>query len=128
GRQGADQMPILRGRDFPLRAINTNPGNPSRDPANHRAVGHHIAKPDRLGEYPVSPTMTGTGRRRMRLQHRITNLLHSFPGYTGYRDKEDRRDDDKRIRVAVADRIQQSIDRLTSWNAELAAARELKVL
>lgn len=64
----------------------------------------------------------------MSLENRITNLLNKVPGYTGYRDKENRRDDDKRLRDAIAGEIQVSVDRLTQYNAGLSAARELKAL
>ncbi|HWV24000.1 MAG TPA: hypothetical protein VNZ58_07405 [Thermomicrobiales bacterium] len=64
----------------------------------------------------------------MSLENRVTSLLHKVPGYTGYRDKEDRRDEDKRLRDAIASEIQQSVDGLTKYNADLSAARELKSL
>ncbi|MCO5215094.1 MAG: hypothetical protein M9950_02925 [Thermomicrobiales bacterium] len=58
----------------------------------------------------------------------LTSTLNRVPGYKGYRDKEDRRDEDKRVREAVADAIVSSIDRLTAYNATLAAARSFDAL
>ncbi|HEU0165296.1 MAG TPA: hypothetical protein VFQ54_09645 [Thermomicrobiales bacterium] len=55
---------------------------------------------------------------------RVTNLLNRFPGYTGYRDKERRRDEDKRIRESTADSLVQVVDALTSANAALVAKRD----
>jgi hypothetical protein len=59
---------------------------------------------------------------------RIKNLLHRVPGYTGYRDKENRRDEDKRIREAIANEITAQVDQLNQYNADLSAARELNHL
>ena len=59
---------------------------------------------------------------------RIKNLLHRVPGYTGYRDKENRRDEDKRIREAIANEITAQVDQLNQYNADLSAARELSHL
>lgn len=55
---------------------------------------------------------------------RITDFLNRIPGYTGYRDKENRRDEDKRIREAIANEITAQVDRLNQYNAELSAQRE----
>ena len=63
-----------------------------------------------------------------KLEKRITNLLHKVPGYSGYRDKENRRDEDKAIRDAIADDVQATVQRLTQYNADLSAERELKAL
>lgn len=59
---------------------------------------------------------------------RFRNFLNKIPGYTGYRDKENRRDEDKRIREAIAAEITAQIDRLNQYNAELSAERELSHL
>jgi|GEM_PF-371022 len=67
-------------------------------------------------------------RKLGNMESRITSLLHKVPGYTGYRDKEDRRDDDKRLRDTIANDIQASVDRLTQYNADMAAERELSSL
>lgn len=61
-----------------------------------------------------------------KVEGRITGLLHRIPGYSGYRDKEDRRDEDKRLRDAIAAEIQEGVQRLTQYNADLSAERELK--
>ncbi len=58
----------------------------------------------------------------------LTSTHNRVPGYKGYRDKEDRRDEDKRVREVVADAIVASIDRLTAYNATLAAARSFDAL
>lgn len=55
---------------------------------------------------------------------RISKLLNRVPGYTGYRDKENRRDEDKRIREAIASEITAQVDRLNQYSAELSAERE----
>lgn len=59
---------------------------------------------------------------------RITNLLNRIPGYTGYRDKENRRDEDKRIREAVASEVTAQLDRMNQYSAELYAEREFEHL
>lgn len=64
-------------------------------------------------------------RKTGNLESRITSLLHKVPGYSGYRDKEDRRDEDKRVREVIAADLQGNVDRLTQYNADLAAEREL---
>lgn len=55
----------------------------------------------------------------------ITSLLHRVPGYTGYRSLEDRRDDDRRLRDAVADQIDAIVTSLGGVSASLAAERKL---
>jgi hypothetical protein len=62
------------------------------------------------------------------LENRMNNLLHQVPGYSGYRDKENRRDEDKRLREAIANAVQASVERLTQYNADLSAERELKAV
>lgn len=59
------------------------------------------------------------------IETRITKLLHKVPGYSGYRDKENRRDEDKRVREAVAKDVMNAANRLTQYNSDLSAAREL---
>lgn len=59
---------------------------------------------------------------------RISNFLNRIPGYTGYRNKENRRDEDKRIREAIAAEVGAQVDRLNQYAAELSAERELKHL
>jgi hypothetical protein len=55
---------------------------------------------------------------------RISNFLNRVPGYTGYRDKENRRDEDKRIREAVAGEITAQVNHLNRYSAELSSERE----
>ncbi len=63
-----------------------------------------------------------------RAEDLIQRGLNKFPGYKGYRDKEDRRDEDKRVRTAIADRIAAMVDKLTAYNATLSAARQFDSL
>lgn len=58
------------------------------------------------------------------MTERVTNLLQRIPGYNGYRDKESRRDEDKRLRTATADRLTNVIDQLTAFNAGQVAKRD----
>ncbi len=58
------------------------------------------------------------------MTERVTNLLQRIPGYSGYQDKEGRRDEDKRLRVASADRLGQVIDQLTAFNAGQVGKRD----
>ncbi|HVL22989.1 MAG TPA: hypothetical protein VM450_02845 [Thermomicrobiales bacterium] len=59
---------------------------------------------------------------------RIRDMLGRIPGYNGYRDKENRRDEDRRLRESIADAIMISADQLTQYNARLSANRELSSL
>lgn len=59
---------------------------------------------------------------------RIKGMLARIPGYNGYRDKENRRDEDRRVRESIADAIMLSTDQLTQYNATLSANRELSSL
>ena len=59
---------------------------------------------------------------------RLKDLLGRIPGYNGYRDKENRRDEDRRLRETIADTIVLSVDTLTSYNARLSADREFSSL
>lgn len=58
----------------------------------------------------------------------IQGGLNKIPGYTGYRDKESRRDADKQVREAVAKELNVQIDTLTRYNAQLADARDFEAL
>jgi hypothetical protein len=60
------------------------------------------------------------------MTERVTNLLHRIPGYSGYRDKERRRDEDRQIREETARDLTIVVDRLTAANAALVAQRNLK--
>lgn len=59
------------------------------------------------------------------MDERIGSVLLRIPGYAGYRKKEERRDDDKRIRVVIADELTGLVDSLTRQNASLVEQREL---
>lgn len=59
------------------------------------------------------------------LQERLRGWLSRVPGYEGYRSKENRRDEDKRVREASADALAAIVDQLTSKNAALVAERNL---
>lgn len=58
----------------------------------------------------------------------IQSGLNKIPGYTGYRDKESRRDADKQIRESVATALGVQIDALTRYNAELSRVRDFESL
>ena len=55
----------------------------------------------------------------------IDDLLNRVPGYAGYRDKEDRRDDDRRLREAIASKLDGIVTELTRVSARLADQRKL---
>lgn len=59
-----------------------------------------------------------------RFTERVERLLNRVPGYTGYRQKESMRDDDRRLREEIARELTQAIDRLTSVGSKLAAERQ----
>ena len=59
------------------------------------------------------------------MDQQVKKALERVPGYAGYRRKEDRRDDDKRIRGEIADALSAQVDALTQHNAALVEAREL---
>lgn len=59
------------------------------------------------------------------MEERISGWLGKVPGYTGYRNKEDRRDEDKQVRVAIAGALDSVVKQLTRTGADLAAKREL---
>lgn len=61
-----------------------------------------------------------------RIQDTLNKWINKVPGYTGYRDKESRRDEDKSIRVSIADDISTANSRLTQYAADLASERELE--
>jgi hypothetical protein len=60
----------------------------------------------------------------MFMEERISGWLAKVPGYTGYRSKEDQRDEDKQIRVAISGELNAVVDQLTRTGADLAAKRE----
>ena len=57
---------------------------------------------------------------------RIGGLLGSIPGYRGYRDKEERRDADRRVRERVAAAYAAQADRVERVARDLANQRRLK--
>jgi len=61
----------------------------------------------------------------MSLENRIEQLLNQIPGYTGYRSKEDRRDDDRRLREAISESLDATVATLTAVSAKLAEQRKL---
>lgn len=63
-----------------------------------------------------------------RAEDLIQGALDKVPGYKGYRDKESRRDEDKAVRVSVANALTANVDTLTRYNAELASARDFESL
>lgn len=59
------------------------------------------------------------------MTERVENLLNRMPGYTGYRQKESMRDDDRRLREQIARQLQQAISDLSSVGSRLAQNRQL---
>jgi hypothetical protein len=60
-----------------------------------------------------------------RITQRVERLLNRIPGYTGYRQKESMRDDDRRLRQEIARELSQAIGWLTSVSSRLASERRL---
>lgn len=58
-------------------------------------------------------------------QGRVASLLGKIPGYSGYRNKESRRDEDKQLREELARQYNQSAQRLTDLQGELVRNRKL---
>lgn len=63
-----------------------------------------------------------------RAENFIKKSLDRIPGYSGYRDKESRRDADKQVREAVSAALGVQVDSLTRYNAELSRARDFESL
>ncbi len=63
-----------------------------------------------------------------RIVSTIGSLLNKVPGYAGYRDKESRRDDDRRLRDAIAASLDSTIQSLTQASARLAEKRSFTSL
>ena len=59
------------------------------------------------------------------MENKITELLNRVPGYTGYRSKEDRRDDDKRLRESISASLDSTVATLTSTSAKVGDQRRL---
>jgi hypothetical protein len=62
------------------------------------------------------------------MTERIERLLNRIPGYTGYRQKESMRDDDRRLRQEISRELTQAIDSLTAVGSKLAAERNLDAI
>jgi hypothetical protein len=56
---------------------------------------------------------------------RITNLLESIPGYDGYRDKENRRETDRRVREQIGRRLGDLAREVELVAANLATQRQI---
>jgi hypothetical protein len=56
-------------------------------------------------------------------QGRVASLLSKIPGYSGYKNKESRRDEDRRLREELAREYGQVAQRLADVQGELARAR-----
>src|SRR6476620_1949775 len=61
-------------------------------------------------------------------QKRATGWLNSIPGYSGYKDKERRRDADKQVREKVAAALTTQADRVDQVARELATSRQLTAI
>lgn len=66
--------------------------------------------------------MSGTSEAQRRFQ----DLLDKIPGYRGYRDKEDRRDADRRVREHVARAFGAQADRVERVARQLADQRRIR--
>ncbi len=60
------------------------------------------------------------------MERRISKKLFEIPGYRGYRSLEDRRDDDRRVREAIAGALGDTTGALTRLSARLAEERKLQ--
>jgi len=58
-------------------------------------------------------------------QGALEQLARSIPGYVGYRDKEDRREADKQLRMVLAQRFQEQRDRLAEVQRQLTETGRL---
>ncbi|MGE3796216.1 MAG: hypothetical protein AB7G88_00125 [Thermomicrobiales bacterium] len=56
---------------------------------------------------------------------RIETFLDGLPGYSGYRDKERRRDTDRRLRESIANQLESIAQRVERGGASLVAQRQL---
>ncbi|MER3484899.1 MAG: hypothetical protein C4345_01870, partial [Chloroflexota bacterium] len=57
---------------------------------------------------------------------RIQSLLAKIPGYRGYREKEDRRDADRRVREHVASAFAKQAERVERVARQLAEQRKIQ--
>ncbi len=58
-------------------------------------------------------------------EEKTTSFLHSIPGYSGYRDKENRRDADKAVRNRLAEELANRAERVESIATGLANQRRI---
>ncbi|NOZ06915.1 MAG: hypothetical protein GXP41_11305 [Chloroflexi bacterium] len=58
-------------------------------------------------------------------QGTLERLAHNIPGYTGYKNKEDRREADKQLRMVLAQRFQEQRDRLAEVQRQLTETGRL---
>ncbi|NLT74146.1 MAG: hypothetical protein GXX94_08160 [Chloroflexi bacterium] len=58
-------------------------------------------------------------------QNKLESLANKIPGYGGYRQKEQRRDADKLLRMLVAEQYDQVLDRLNRVQQDLVTAGDL---
>lgn len=61
-----------------------------------------------------------------KIVQKVETLLDRVPGYAGYRSKEDRRDDDRRLRETIAGNLDTTVSTLTGASATLARQRKLQ--
>lgn len=62
------------------------------------------------------------------MAERIERLLGKIPGYDAYNSKESMRDDDRRLREQIADRLNGAMTDLTRISSELADRRQLAAI
>ena len=65
------------------------------------------------------------GDEAERMGRRVTSLLERVPGYRGYRDKEDRRDADRRVRDHLAVALGNQAERVERVAHDLATRRRI---
>ena len=63
-----------------------------------------------------------------RLARRGAATLRSFPGYSGYRDKEDRRDADRRVRDHLVQEYRRQLGRVERVARDLASDRKIMAI
>ena len=61
-------------------------------------------------------------------ENALERLASQIPGFSGYREKEHRRDADKLLRLTIAQRVDEQWRRLTEIQRQLAAAGEFAFL
>ena len=59
---------------------------------------------------------------------RVTNILSSIPGYDGYRDKENRRETDKRVRERISSRLGDLARGIEQVATDLANKRDIQAV